>query len=136
MDEVLALRYLTLFFSYGAGERDLEFLKSQLIARTIPSVPALRPLLRADAALLLLSLYDQMILRPYTGPVRLPSGEEISIPETPRHTHDFDGRVRRSLNVILTELERLPGGRAISSHQVLQAILDVWPTVSELYGWA
>ena len=61
------------FTSYGAGERgDLAFIKGELFART-------GKLLRPDAALLLLSLYDQMILRPYTGSIQL-QGPEGTLP--------------------------------------------------------
>ena len=61
MDDDLAQRYLALFLAYNVGGRsDLEALK----LRILQSTPEF---LRPDAALLLLSLYDQMIFRPFTG---------------------------------------------------------------------
>jgi hypothetical protein len=132
MEQVLLQRYLALFLSYGAGESgDLAFIKSELLPRTVK-------LLRPDAALLLLSLYDQMILRPYTGSIQLQTLEEtqqLGLPAIARDRTNFNGRVRRSLSVILERLEH-EQQRPISSHQVLIAILNSWSTISDLYGWA
>lgn len=131
MDQILSARYMALFLAYGVGERgELAFIKSQLLTRT-------PKFLRPDAALLLLSLYDQMILRPYTGPIRTlrPDGTQLPIPAIAQNESNFSTQVvRRSLDEILKTLEGLH--REISSHDVLNAILNSWPTISELYGWA
>jgi hypothetical protein len=132
MEPVLLQRYLVLFLAYGAGERgDLVFIKGELLSR-------LQKFLRPDAALLLLSLYDQMILRPYAGSIQVqtPSGsQQLPLPGIAQNESAFSERVRRSLDAILGALENVHE-RPISSHQVLMAILGVWPTISELYGWA
>lgn len=135
MDEILSERYMALFLAYGVGERsDLTFIKSALLARTHPKF------LRPDAALLLLTLFDQMILRPYTGPIPPltpdPGDRQqlLPLPNIARNeSYFFTEVVRRSLDEILKKLEDLH--HEVSSHEVLKAILNSWPTISELYGW-
>lgn len=129
MDEILAQRYLALLLAYDAGGRgDLALLKRSILEQT-PTF------LRADAALMLLSLYDQMILRPYTGPIATLSGEWMAVPRIGLDINSFFDRVRRSLDEIFKQLS-VAQERPISSHQVLLAIERAWPTISELYGWA
>jgi hypothetical protein len=64
MDPLLEQRYLALFGAYAVGESDdLGELKFRLLE-------ALRgKFLRPDAALCLMTLYDQMIFRPYTSSI-------------------------------------------------------------------
>src|SRR5690348_8328498 len=103
MDEILTARYMALFLAYGVGERgDLAFIKSELLTRTNPKF------LRPDASLLLLSLYDQMILRPYTGSIQFltADGGQLALPSVARNESYFSSNVvRRSLNEILRRLE-------------------------------
>ena len=74
MDDDLAQRYLALFLAYNVGGRgDLEALK----LRILQSTP---DFLRPDAALLLLSLCDQMIFRPFTGQMLSPTRKWMKIP--------------------------------------------------------
>ena len=79
MDEVLSQRYMALFLAYDVGERgELADLKQRLREASIK-------LLRPDAALMLLLLYDQMILRPYTGSIQWrdiqpPLGPSLPLP--------------------------------------------------------
>jgi len=109
MDEILSERYMALFLAYGVGERsDLTFIKSALLARTHPKF------LRPDAALLLLTLFDQMILRPYTGPIPPltpdPGDRQqlLPLPNIARNESYFSTEVvRRSLDEILKKLEDL-----------------------------
>jgi hypothetical protein len=73
-----------------------------------------------------------MILRPYDGPIASPEGW-MPLPKMGRR--DFTGHVTQSLNAIFKEVKKT-GERPVSSHQVLEAILNSWPTISELFGWA
>ena len=126
MDDNLAQRYLALFLAYNVGGRgDLEALK----LRILQSTPEL---LRPDAALLLLSLYDQMIFRPFTGQILSPTREWMKIPPIGRELASFNQRVTSSLDVIFEELGKVQA-RPASSHQVLLALVKSWPTISELF---
>jgi hypothetical protein len=129
MDPVLASRYMALFSSYEAGERGgAGFVKRQLISRS--ALTFLRP----DAALLLLVLYDQMILRPYAGEIMLPSGEAMPLPPNAGDPVKTADSVSRGLDEIFKDLEQARE-RPISSHRVLEAIMNTWPKISELHGW-
>ena len=126
MDDDLAQRYLALFLAYNVGGRgDLEALK----LRILQSTPEF---LRPDAALLLLSLYDQMIFRPFTGQILSPTREWMKIPPIGRELASFNQRVTSSLDVIFEELGKVRA-RPASSHQVLLALVKSWPTISELF---
>jgi hypothetical protein len=132
MEPVLSQRYLTLFRRYRVRDRaDLALIKTELLTRIN------QEFLRPDAALLLLSLYDRMILLPYTGDIRIRPlrSPTLPLPAVARDRTHFSGNVQRSLTEIFAALERVPE-RPISSHQVLRALLEIWPTISELYGWA
>jgi hypothetical protein len=90
MDDDLAQRYLALFLAYNVGGRgDLEALK----LRILQSTPEF---LRPDAALLLLSLYDQMIFRPFTGQILSPTREWMKIPPIGRELASFNQRHKQS----------------------------------------
>src|SRR5262252_1550924 len=94
MDDNLAQRYLALFLAYNVGGRgDLEALKLRLLQST-------PDFLRPDAALLLLSLYDQMIFRPFTGPILSPTREWMNIPPIGLDLASFNQRVTNSLDMI------------------------------------
>ena len=128
MDDNLAQRYLALFLAYNVGGRgDLEALK----LRILQSTP---DFLRPDAALLLLSLYDQMIFRPFTGPILSPTREWMQIPPIGLDLASFNQRVTNSLDMIFEELRKVQG-RPASSHQVLLALVNSWAAISELFGW-
>jgi hypothetical protein len=88
--------------------------------------------LRPDAALLLLSLYDQMIFRSFTGQILSPTREWMKIPPIGRELASFNQRVTSSLDVIFEELGKVKA-RPASSHQVLLALVKSWPTISELF---
>jgi hypothetical protein len=129
MDEDLTQRYLALFLAYNVGGRgDLEALKLTILQST-PTF------LRPDAALMLLSLYDQMIFRPFTGAILSPTREWMMVPPIGRELASFNQRVTNSLNVIFEELKKVQE-RPISSYQVLLALMNSWPTISEIFGWA
>jgi hypothetical protein len=132
MDEILAQRYMALFLAYDFGGRGTLASIKQRIQHLTPMF------FRPDAALLLLSLYDQMILRPYSGPIfslNQPAGEWMPVPSIGRDLDAFMGRVNQSFDLIHGQLETT-AERPVSSHQVLRAILNSWPTISELFGWA
>jgi hypothetical protein len=128
MEPILAKRYNALLLAYeaGGGKGDLERLNER-IRQSTPTF------LREDAALMLVVLYDQMILRPYTGPIPSPSGDWMPVPKIGHR--GFPKRVTRSLDAIFKELEKTKQ-RPISSHQVLKAIVKLWPTISKLFAWA
>jgi hypothetical protein len=128
MEPVLIERYEALFLTYRVGQPgDLAFIKRRLVSKE------LRKLLRPDAALLLLSLYDQMILRPYTGDIK-----GLPLPVIARNRKDFSKRVRQSFTVISRDLKKRKAKtrQPLSSHQVLRAILRTWPKIKNLFGWA
>jgi hypothetical protein len=133
MDRVLEERYLALFQGYGIKRRrDLAMIKQRLLGLV------LEHLLRPDAALCLLTLYDQMIVRPYAAPVRSRRQDEeittLPIPEIGRNKDQFAGKILQSFTVILEQIMTVHE-RPISSHQVLRAIDRAWPTLSEIFGW-
>jgi len=63
--------------------------------------------LRPDAALLLLSLYDQMVFRPFTGPILSPTREWMKFPPIGLDLASFNQRVTNSLDVIFEELAKV-----------------------------
>ena len=130
MDDLLEKRYLALINAYGAGDSgDLAGLKQSVL--DFGHKNKLRP----DAVLLLLVLYDQMISRPYSGRIYMPTApnREYELPEVARK-HAFATALDRSLEAISKELKKVQE-HPISSHQLLIAINEAWPTLSEIYGW-
>ena len=120
---------LALFLAYNVGGRgDLEALKLRLLQST-------PDFLRPDAALLLLSLYDQMVFRPFTGPILSPTREWMKIPPIGLDLASFNQRVTNSLDMIFEELGKVQA-RPASSHQVLLVLVNSWPAIRELFGWA
>jgi hypothetical protein len=62
-------------------------------------------------------------------------GEWMPVPSIGHELNAFMGRVNQSFGSIYKRLEQAPE-RPISSHRVLLALVDTWPTISEIYGWA
>jgi hypothetical protein len=87
MDPILEARYLILLQAYQVGGREaLKLIKAELLRSVRPqrrSRP--RSVLRPDAALCLLTLYDQMIVRPY-GQRGL---ESLPVPEIGKNRKQF-----------------------------------------------
>ena len=63
MDEVLSERYRLLFLAYEAGGQGITAALKQRIYENLG-------VLRFDAALCLLTLFDQMIIRPYLAELK------------------------------------------------------------------
>jgi len=90
--------------------------------------------LRPDATLCLLTLYNEMILRPYRGQLSTLGGDRLPSPSIGRSRDEFFERVEQSLDVIFARLADVTE-RPISSHQVLRAIDGGWPQLSKIFGW-
>jgi hypothetical protein len=123
MDPLLEARYLALLERYHVGHKILRVIKRELLrsVRLRPRRKLLRRRqslkirrwakprvmrgqpLRADAALCLLALYDQMIARPY-GQQR---GLNLPVPDIGRDSDEFSERVLKSYNQISKQLMRL-----------------------------
>jgi hypothetical protein len=145
LDPNLERRYLALFLAYEAGGADpIAELKRRLSAAVFPERR-----LRADAALCLLVLYDQMIFRPYVGTINLPYPLIIdpSFPPIPAirelpllsvvgDPDTFPTTMMESLTVILQQLDQDQYEHPASSHDVLRAVDDVWEQLSTSFGWA
>jgi hypothetical protein len=93
-------------------------------------------LLRPDALLCLLTLYDQMIFRPYAGSIIDPfePNQDLALPTVARNPEEFAGAIQKSIGVIYEQLLEVEE-RPISAHQVLRVIDRVWPKLSALFGW-
>jgi hypothetical protein len=154
MDRLLFDRYATLFRAYGS--RDLRFLfrNFTLDARDFGALAYVKRRLaeelekgnlRPDAALFLLTSYDQMILRAYAVEIRVPGRPDRLPPHhLGRDPGDLMYRVEQSLSLILEQARRrrvdavrrqAPDDEMLSSHEVLQAIDAVWPQLSDTFGW-
>ena len=130
MDPDLFRRYAALLYAYGAGETG--FLPH--IKRRITLEPNLRP----DAALCLLTLYDQMILRPYVGYIPTPDEQE-GLPRLKwvegMKPNDFGKQVDDTLDAILSHMRNMRTEKQSTSHDVLQAITSVWAQLKEIFLW-
>ncbi|WP_404294269.1 hypothetical protein ACD578_28685 (plasmid) [Microvirga sp. RSM25] len=132
MDEALANRYMALLTSYDAGGQGLlANIKGTLIRQVGRGVN-----LRPDAALILLTLYDQMILRPYMGHFPLMPEGDLPLPNATRAIPDFSEDVLKSLDRILDELRGSKSGEPVSSHEVLRAIEGLWSELSAVFLWS
>jgi hypothetical protein len=135
MEDLLKLRYSELFAVYNVSNRPiLKRIKKRLersMERPIPGYLASSPRLRPDAALCLLALYDQMIVRPYSA--KFPG---IPIPKRGRSSSDFWHSVERSLAAIFSVLRQSQRRAPYSSHDILKAINRAWPKLQVIFGWA
>jgi hypothetical protein len=128
LDRVLEQNYLQLLTTYPAIGAVGRRIKADLIQRL--------QIMRPDAALCLLTLYDQMILRPYTGRMRLFSRPGRRPPMVDKR---FGQRVLESYSLILEELEktaRANSTQKLSSHDVLRAVDARWEQLSHIFWWA
>jgi hypothetical protein len=130
MNPALERRYLELFWAYDAGGNGLvQWVKHRLMAGMSEYQ------LRADAALCLLALYDNMIVKPYYGVIpersNFPQSGDLSIvkPAPDR------GAIEASIEVIFERIRLGDFERPVSSHSALLAIQQAWPRVSELFLW-
>jgi hypothetical protein len=127
-------RYRLLLLSYENGGWDTPPGLKRTLLEHVVNVSA-RPRLRADAGLCLLVLFDQMILRPYTG--YIPSSQNLAgvqIEPPADNLLGFQMTVFGSLQSIFKQLDTVPKS-LYSSHDVLQAIEALWPQLSASYGW-
>lgn len=131
MDPLLLERYSVLLAAYANGEPGL----IQELKKGVISEFEMRP----DAMLCLLVLFEEMILKPYSGNLYRsgkPQPVGLAVPQIAQKPEDFDSRVRRSYNIIVSKLKDLAGSEPASSHQVLLAITATWPELSEQLDWA
>lgn len=134
MDDNLGRRYLALLAAYDQGGSGL---LAGVRRRLMPEAAEGR-LLRPDAALLLVALYDAMIIRPYAGTIHLPGrADPLPLPE-PRLAEPgaMARAVEESLTAILEAAQALTAERPISSHQILRAIEDRWGLLADSFLWA
>jgi hypothetical protein len=128
MDQLLYTRYLALLTQYEVGSRGPVI---DLKKRIIDQMGLLRP----DAALCLLTLYDQMILRPYGGSIF--AGDkplQLAVPEI--GDSGFKERIDESFEIIIGELKSRYQNEPLSSHDVLLAISAVWKQLAVIFWWA
>src|SRR4051812_15271444 len=128
MDKNLETRYRALFVSYDSGGRRIV----TKLKEKISSLGNLRP----DAALCLITLFDQMIIRPYIGSILDDKGALTLTPQTIRA--EFQSNIDQSFDIIIKELKDIHVDKndpRHSSHDVLIAIDKAWETLSELFGW-
>lgn len=148
MDPLLEERYLALLRRYRVGHQVLNVVKQELLRLIKPPprrseairrlrrrrwrqpMPRREQILRADAALCLLVLYDQMIARPYGQQL----GPKLPVTDIATNTNEFSARVLDSFSYVSKELKRLHA-RPVSSHQVLRVIDRTWPKSAKLFGW-
>jgi hypothetical protein len=134
MDPNLEKRYGNLLLAYDIGGGGLLGEIKQRLLEHVTSAYA-SPKLRPDAALCLLSLCDQMILRPYAGYV--PTFDNISglsIPTPAVDQRRFYETVHHSLQIIFDELNK-HGKPPCSSHDVLKVVEVLWPQFAVSFGW-
>jgi hypothetical protein len=140
MDESLNERYLALFDAYYVADRPLaarvKMRLSENINRRISTSE--KSLLRSDAALVLLTLMDVMIIRPYFAPmisVNRPRG--IPIPEVVANIplEELPAFLDRLIELIFKTLHKSNEDPAFSSHDVIEAINGAWKGLSAQLGW-
>jgi hypothetical protein len=132
MDEVLSERYRLLFLAYEAGGQGITTALKQRIYENLG-------VLRFDAALCLLTLFDQMIIRPYLGRIESASPTFGNPLPLPSHPHAFPlhaDAVFAGLDRVLSQMSETRKETQSSSHEVIQAIEAVWPSLAEMFGWA
>lgn len=126
MDELLRQRYGLLF-----GTREVT--DWPILATVKRRIREKDKLLRPDAALCLLILYEGMIVRAYSGPLAPPQGDVL--PSTSLGTQsNFGTIVEKSLDFLLGEIAKFSTTDA-SSHDVIKAIDSGWKTLSEYFQW-
>jgi hypothetical protein len=88
---------------------------------------------RPDAALCLLSLYDDMILAPYSK--RLRSGPLISDSPSPLTEQDLEKRTLDSFWLLVRTIERDKKDLRATSHDVVKTINSIWGSLSSFFNW-
>jgi hypothetical protein len=126
MDELLRKRYGLLF-----GTREVT--DWPVLAGVKRRIGESSKLLRPDAALCLLILYEDMIVRAYSGPLAPPQGDVLP-PTSLGAQSDFGTVVQKSLDFLLGEIAKFKTTDA-SSHDVIKAIDSGWKTLSEYFQW-
>jgi hypothetical protein len=132
MDPDLEKRYRMLLLAYDlGGHSELARLKQTILGHVLNRIT---PVLRPDAGLCLIVLYDHMILRPYDGYVPtendLPGLKRVKPGGTPTFSNSLD----QSLKTILDALNKMAKSE-YSSHDVLRAIDETWSQLSGFFGW-
>jgi hypothetical protein len=127
VDHILAQIYTQKLVSYDTkGSRLLDRMKVALMRDH-------QYTFRPDASVCLLSLYDQMIVVPYSE--RLKFGPLFTSEGTsPMTAQDFDLRVMESFNLLVQTIETNKSELA-SSHDVIKAINSVWGSLSSYFKW-
>lgn len=129
MDELLAIRYQSLFQSYAAGDTDtIASFKRQIAAWKIERGNRVR----WDAALLLLVNLDHMIIRPYFGDILTENNATLPLPNE-LSVNEWRNRAQEGLSIILNYLTQKEG--EISSHDVLTATTANWQILSQSFLW-
>jgi hypothetical protein len=132
MNELLAARYRALFFAYDVGgSPEIADLRARVAAQMAP-----RGRLRPDAALLLLLVADQMLLRPYLGAVPGSNGVEPLPVFAPQGAEMLRAHLRDALSMVIERSAAFSDGEMISAHAVLRAADHMWPQLAELFDWA
>jgi hypothetical protein len=139
MDEILNDRYAILIANYPVDSRVLSDLRKDILENLYEGYR-----LRADAALILISLFDQMIIRPYHGPLHRsyanpffkPEVVQFPLPQKFREMDDekFLDQCRAALGLIMKSAQR-DDDKVISSHSIIRSIDASWESLSEMFGW-
>jgi hypothetical protein len=142
MDESLNERYLALFDGYNVVDRPLvarvKKRLSERINRSVSPSPREKEPLRSDAALLLLTLMDDMIIRPYFTPmisVNRPRGIPIPAVVAAITLDRLPSFLDNLLEIIFNKLHKSEEDPAFSSHDVIEAINGAWKDLSAQLGW-
>jgi hypothetical protein len=92
--------------------------------------------LRPDASLCLLSLYDNMIVEPYSHRLRVgPPIFGVDQQGVPLSQQNFESRVMESFWLLLRTIDRDKKDVLASSHDVIIAINSAWGSISSYFNW-
>jgi hypothetical protein len=80
-----------------------------------------------------------MIIRPYLGRIESASPTFGNPLPLPNHPHAFPlhaDAVFAGFDRVLSQMSETRKETQSSSHEVIQAIEAVWPSLAEMFGWA
>ncbi len=131
MDQELQRIYGGLLAAYDVKKSNiLDQIKATLILNQEKS-------LRPDASLCLLTLYDNMIVTPYSLRLRTASsqvnGANVGI--FPQNEQELNQRVMDSFYLLLQTIDRDKKDLLASSHDVIIAINSIWGPLSSYFNW-
>ena len=133
MSDLLTDRYSARYVAYECADAGVAaFLRGHIDRLDTEGRP-----LRPDAKLLLLSLFDQMIYRPYAGPIWSIEGESLGtrMPEVVER-HELGERISHGFVVIVEGLAEISIESPISGHAILRVIDAKWKELVNIFGWA